>query len=206
MSKMQHVTAPKGKRNANDYYPTAPVAVRALQRNYEIPQNIFEPAAGRGWISSELESMGYTVHSRDLYEYENPLTVVEYGHDFLKDPLPDPDFNIQGVITNPPYGNKMPLKFIERSIQNYDFTAMFCRLSFLETATRGKFFTKYPMAKCMIMGSRIQCNEKYFHSEKSQFGGMISYAWFIWDNRVKSSNEMIFVDAKDYVQTDNKDL
>ncbi len=197
MKKMAHVVSQKEGRVSNDYYPTAPLAVRALVLNYPVPSNILEPAAGRGWISAELQNMGYMVTSKDLYPYDDPLTDVEYGEDFLQsEKIPF----IDGVITNPPYSNKMPMKFIEKSLKMYDFTAMFCRLSFLETPTRGEFFTKYPMAKCMIMGARIQCNERYFHSEKTQIGGMISYAWFIWDKKYADpKNEIMFVNPKDYI-------
>jgi hypothetical protein len=42
-----------------------------------------EPCAGRGNISVELERCGYNVTSFDLHKYDNLLTKVSDGQDFM---------------------------------------------------------------------------------------------------------------------------
>ena len=53
-------------RVENDYYPTPPVATYALIKTLDVPDKIWEPAAGRGWISHELIRNGKNVYSSDL--------------------------------------------------------------------------------------------------------------------------------------------
>jgi predicted RNA methylase len=183
-------------RNKNDYYPTAPIATLALLKSVDVPKCILEPCAGRGWISKVLEDNGHNVISKDLYEYENPLVDVKFGHDFL---MSKKDSNVEGIITNPPFGNNLPLKMLKIALRDYDFVAFFCRLFFLETVPRGKFFTENPMHKCIVMSNRIQCNEQYFDKKETQLGGMVQYAWFVWDKRRISKNELMFVNVKEFM-------
>ena len=71
-------------RSENDYYPTPPVATFALAQHHPLPRRIYEPAAGRGWMSETLREMGHDVAASDLFEYSEPLGPVEFGVDFLR--------------------------------------------------------------------------------------------------------------------------
>ena len=110
----------------NDYYPTPPIAVYTLVKEYDLPKNLLEPAAGRGWISYELKQNGFNVTSQDLYEYEEPLVDIETGLNFT----PSPRVDVDGIITNPPFKNSLPERFVKRSYELYDFTALLCRNTF----------------------------------------------------------------------------
>jgi len=187
---------PSKKRNKNDYYPTAPIATLGLLENVEVPKRILEPFSGRGWISKVLVDHDHDVIARDLYHYDDTFVDTEFDLDAFKQDRADVD----GVVTNPPYGRGIPLKILQKYIHEYDFIAFFCRLNFLETPSRGEFFTQYPMHKCIVMSTRIQCNEKYFNALSNQTGGMVQYAWFVWDKNKKSSNELMFYDAKKIIE------
>ena len=184
-------------RVENDYYPTAPIATYCLLKNYEVPHNILEPAAGRGWISSVLEENGHTVVSRDLFAYPDPFVHIETGIDFLTSKKID---FIDGVVTNPPYKNRLADKFLTKSLEDYDFTAFFCRLTFLEGDRRGKLFRENPPTQTMILSRRINCDEKYFDDPKTQIGGMVPYAWYIWDKRAATNSHISWVDPMQYVE------
>jgi len=193
LSGAYHIKTADSKRNKNDFYPTAPIATYALTQNHDVPSKILEPAAGEGWISYELNKNGIQTLSQDLYQYSNTLVPVDFGIDFMESPKMD----VGGMITNPPFRSGMPLKFVEKSLKQYDFTALFCRLTFLETGKRGKFLQEYPMTKMLVLYDRINCDSTYFHDTKRQLGGMIAYAWYIWDNRVSTKNEIAFCSPKD---------
>lgn len=195
---MRHIGRVNGTTD-RDFFPTAPLATIGLLRSYPVPKRILEPCAGPGWISKTLIENGHEVVSTDLYKYDDPMVPVDFGHDFLTLPKQDVD----GVITNPPYKSGLPLKMLKRSLALYDFTAFFCRLTFLETPDRGNFFKENPMAKCLIMSRRVQAGEKYFKTLEDQMGGMVCYAWFIWDKNAESRNELDFVDVKDFVPKSN---
>ena len=166
------------KRRTNDFYPTAPIATLSLLKNHHVPTFLWEPAAGRGHITKELRRNHHIVRSSDLNEYEDSLVDdIETGVDFLTAPLKDVD----GVITNPPYLNDLPQKFIERFTKEYGFVAVFARLTFMESAKRFELFSKNPPSDIYVFSQRIQCSDEYFHPKEKQIGGMVAYAWFVWD-------------------------
>ena len=81
-----------------DLYETPPVATEALLRVEQIPQRIWEPAAGRGAIVRVLRDAGHTVIASDLIDYDFPLNTVG---DFLKTTAMPA--GCQAILTNPPF-------------------------------------------------------------------------------------------------------
>lgn len=182
-------------RKTNDFYPTAPIATLSLLKNHIVPKRIWEPAAGKGHISKELIRNGHEVISTDLYSYENSLVDIEGGVDFME----AAPRNVDGIITNPPYMNNLPQKFIEKGLQHYSFVAIFARLTFMESAKRYELFTKNPPNEILVFSQRIQCSEEYFTPKEKQIGGMVAYAWFIWNTRYKIRNRIGWVKPSDYL-------
>lgn len=173
------------ERHANDYYPTSPIATYALvnyckKHGLWIPKNIWEPAAGRGWMSAELQRLGYQVTSTDLFPYDDSLVPVVWPVDFLS-PMPKQFYEHppQGVITNPPYKNRMAEKFLRRALTVAPFVAMLTRVTFTEALERYELFTHDPPAKILFMSGRFSCDEDLLRAEKWS-GGMVSYIWMIW--------------------------
>lgn len=183
------------KRKVNDFYPTAPIATLSLLKEYKVPNSLWEPAAGKGHISKELIRNGHTVFSSDLHAYEDSLVTIETGVDFLTAPRKEVD----GIITNPPFKNNLPQKFIEHGLEEYSFVAMFSRLTFLESARRYELFTTHPPTEVLVFSQRIQCDEIYFEPKEKQIGGMVAYSWIIWDKTKPTTNSIRWIKPSLYL-------
>lgn len=166
-------------RNENDLYPTPPLATYILHKYINLPKNIVEPCAGRGNISIELLRNGYNVQSFDLYEYDNSLCNIITGQDVLtlKKPL-----CANALITNPPYHKDLPRLIAEKGVAEYDLTALFVRLTFLEGKKRKKLFTNHPPSDIIFLSDRIRFGTGLIEpvNKKDQIGGMIAYCWVIF--------------------------
>jgi hypothetical protein len=165
------------ERKDNDYYPTPPFVTNALCRKFNVPKTVWEPASGRGWMAQELIRNGHSVVATELFQYEDALCDIEWGVNFL-DPTVKRD--VEAIITNPPYEKKLPQEFAQKSLDlSVPFTAMLCRLLWVEADGRYEFFSKTPPTDILMMAGRFSCQEKNF--EIDPLGGMVSYAWFVWD-------------------------
>lgn len=174
-------------RRKNDFYPTPPLATYVLHKYINLPEVIVEPCAGRGNISIELLRHGYDVRSYDLYEYENSLCEIETGKDFMSLPAIT---EAKGLVTNPPYHQDLPRKIAEKAIKEYEFVAMFVRLTFLEGKKRNKLFTNHPPSDIIFMSDRVKFGTDYIEpiNRNDQIGGMIAYCWVIWNNEALHKN------------------
>src|SRR5262245_25836468 len=93
--------APLSERG-NDLYETPAVATEALMRAEKLPQNVWEPARGRGAIVNVLRAAGHTVVATDLVDYKVPITAPGYySVDFLMEHRAPA--GVDCIVTNPPY-------------------------------------------------------------------------------------------------------
>jgi len=171
-------------RKQNDFYPTPPLATYILCKYVKPPTYLVEPCAGRGNISVELERNGHRVASYDLNEYDNSLTEIETGIDAMELKTSDP---FTGVVSNPPYHKDLPRKLAEKWTSEYDYTAMFLRLTFLEGKKRNKLFTNNPPSDIIYLSDRIRFDSGLIEpvEKKDQLGGMIAYMWIIWNKKAE---------------------
>jgi hypothetical protein len=181
-------------RNKNDLYPTPPLATYALIKTlgHNMPDQILEPCAGRGHIAAELRRHGYDVTATDLHKYDDLVSEVISGHDAtIMQPM-SPD--TVGVITNPPYHKDLPRVLTEKWLnEEYRFIAMFVRLTFLEGKKRKKLFTKYPPSHIIFLSDRVNFGPVGLLptepvEKKDQIGGMIAYAWVIFEKNTSHDN------------------
>lgn len=174
-------------RNENDLYATPPMVSYILQKYVAVPTNIVEPCAGRGNIAIELTRCGHNVIAYDLNKYENSCFRITTNQDVLKLPRQE---GFDGLVTNPPYFKDLPRKIAEKSISEYDFTALFVRLTFLEGMKRYKIFTENPPSDILIMSDRVKFKEVFPEAIEfdDQIGGMISYMWIIWNKKATHQN------------------
>lgn len=168
-------------RKENDFYPTPPLATFVLGKYCKPPKNIVEPCAGRGNISKQLQRMGHSVISYDLNSYDNCLTEVHTPYDAME---LRPQF-ADGVVTNPPYHKDLPRKLAEKFISEYEYTAMFLRITFLEGKKRKKLFTNNPPSDIIFLSDRVKFSSDHIEpiEKEDQIGGMIAYMWIVWDKR-----------------------
>ena len=184
-------------RNENDLYPTPPLATYILQKYIDLPQKIVEPCAGRGNISIELLRHGFDVMSFDLFEYKDILCTITTGVNVLDLQKPE---GYCALVTNPPYHKDLPRKIAEKGVAEYEVTAMFVRLTFLEGKKRKKLFTNNPPSDIIFLSDRINFgSNKLEPVEKlDQIGGMIAYCWVVFDKRKENQDtKLLWVSLED---------
>ena len=184
-------------RNENDLYPTPPLATFVLQKYINLPHNIVEPCAGRGNISIELMRHDHNVQSFDLHQYDNLLCPVTVGQDVLSLQKP---LGAEALVTNPPYHKDLPYLIADKAVKEYDVTALFVRLTFLEGQKRKNLFTNYPPSDIIFLSDRVRFNTGLIEpiNKTHQIGGMIAYMWIVWDKRKKvDSTNLRWVLLKD---------
>lgn len=183
-------------RRENDYYPTAPVATYALLRTDAdrlIGNRILEPAAGRGWMAREMKRCGYHVIARDKFVYPSAFVEVEQ-RDFLE---PEKPTVARNVITNPPYKNDLAQRFVERALDDgYSYVAMLVRLTWMESKTRLGLFRDRPPSRIYPFSGRFNCDEAMLGDGK-QLGGMIAFAWFVWDYYAPLRTTVDWIDTEE---------
>jgi hypothetical protein len=177
-------------RNENDLYPTPPLATYILQKYVSLPKNIVEPCAGRGNISIELQRCGFNVTSFDLHKYDPVLCNIQTCVDVLSLPK-QPGYD--ALVTNPPYHKDLPRLIAEKGIAEYEVTALFVRLTFLEGKKRKKMFTKHPPSDIIILSDRIKFGTGLLEpiNKNDQIGGMIAYAWVVFDKRKRRDSTQL---------------
>lgn len=161
-------------REKDDFYPTPPDATEALLRVETFDGPIWEPACGDGAISRVLEAAGYSVVSSDL-------VARGYGEsniDFLMEWQP----RAPNIVTNPPF--KMVAPFIRKSLElTTAKVAIMLRLACLEGSERGELFETTPIARVWVFKKRVQFKRPGW--EDTGAGGMLPFAWFVWDHSHK---------------------
>lgn len=158
-------------RERDDFYPTPPEATRALLSVEQFCGGIWEPACGDGAISRVLEAAGYAVESSDLIDRGYGIS----NRDFLLEWQQMAD----NIVTNPPF--KHAEDFARHSLRRARRrVAILCRLAWLEGKERGKMFATTPLARVWVFSSRVVMTRA--GSEMPGGGGMIAFAWFVWDH------------------------
>ena len=91
-----------------EFYPTPPEATRALLSVEAFYGPIWEPACGRGAISTVLEAAGHTVISTDLVRRD----FGQGGVNFLRKRIS----RAKHIVTNPPYGRGLGDAFVKHAL------------------------------------------------------------------------------------------
>jgi len=162
-----------GDRQQNDFYPTPRWCIDELLKREKFDGNIWECACGKGDISDALKENGYDTFSSDIIDYNGYL---DDTIDFLNY---SGDTKYDNIITNPPY--KYALDFVNQS-KRYanNKIAMFLKTVFLESSGRYNMFqdTDFQLKTMYQFSKRPSL---YKNGEKTKNGGMIAYAWYVWD-------------------------
>ena len=158
-----------GEREKNDFYPTPAIAIQALLERETFTGNIWECACGKGDISKVCKEFGYETKNSDL---------IDYGYGEVRDFF-DTENVEDNIVTNPPY--RLALEFILKAKESSNRKiAMFLKTVFLESAKRYDMFqdVDYPLKVVYQFSKRVSL---YKGGIKMKNGGMISYAWYVWD-------------------------
>ena len=164
-----HAHADRG----NDLYPTFPAAVRALLKVEQLPQTIWEPAAGRGPIVEVLRDAGHKVIASDLINYGFYLHFVG---DFLKQNTAP--VSTQAIVTNPPF--KIATEFTEHALKLCPFVVLLHRIQFLEAAKRTHIINGGKLARIHVFRERLPDMHRDGWTGKKASPSMC-FAWFVFD-------------------------
>lgn len=179
------IGADAGTRKDKDFYPTPAWVVDALIDNIDLPKQdtIWEPACGNGAISERLINYGkyHNVYSSDLYDYGYGDT----GIDFIKTV---PEKRYDHIITNPPFN--LSTKFTVHGLNLAKKSVIvFNKLSFLEGKERKKtVFYQSHLKKLIIFSERVN-----FEPGGKRTGGMMAFAWFIFEKGYGGKTEMAWI-------------
>lgn len=177
-------------RKNNDLYRTPPIATYILEKYSNIPKCVVEPCAGYGNISAELIRHGHHVKSYDLHAYKQSIVNIDTGIDVMTLEKPA---GYTGLITNPPYHKNLPMKIALKALEEYDYVALLVRLTYLEGKRRKPLFDAYPPNQLIFFSDRIRFDNAHIEpiEKKDQIGGMIAYAWVIWDSPEQAKNTIL---------------
>ena len=164
--------APMSERG-DDFYKTPPEAVYALLENFEVPQNVLEPACGDGAIVNVLRKTGRTVHALDLVYRECPDSGLG---DFLtqKEPIP----GVECCLTNPPF--YLGHEFVRKSRELYPMTIMLLRLAFLESVRRTDILDAGDLMQVLLFRNRLPFMHREGWTGKKNSNSGMPFAWLIW--------------------------
>lgn len=168
----------------HDFYPTPNFATEQLLEREQFEGVIWECACGDGAISKVLKKRGYKVFSTDL---------VDRGYGEVRNldftaKLPN-NFVATHIITNPPY--KHAKIFIEQALKvSTGKVAMLLRLAFLESANRYELFQTTPLRTVYVFSKRLTMSAK---GEGKSKGGMIPFAWFVWEHGYNRKPEIEWI-------------
>lgn len=173
----RHSLAERG----NDLYETPAVAVQVLLRHESLPPVVWEPAAGRGAISRELEAAGLSVWKSDLVAYEGADSGIETPIDFLFECVAP--VRAGCIVTNPPY--KLSDQFIRHGLTLVPRVIVLLRLMAIEGAGRRDLMDNH----CRRIWAGIE-RLPFMHREgwegpKNSNSG-VPFAWFVFDSEPRS--------------------
>jgi len=160
-----------GERVENDFYPTPTFAIEDLLKKEKFEGSIYEPACGDGAISKVLK-----LHYADVYSTD----IIDRGYgEGIKDFLFFNDSKFDNVITNPPYNKALEFVLQAKMVANKKI-AFLLKLHFLESVGRYDMFQDkvFPLRSVHVFSKRITINKD---GRKATGGGMIPYAWYVWD-------------------------
>lgn len=209
------------ERRPKEQYFTAPWCSQALMKFAPIARlrqrPVWEPAAGRGDITTVLEQHGIDVFSSDIdvsnWNGEGHIT----QEDFLSI---EPDMQIaedySAIITNPPYGGGaldyqgkkyQPAEaFLRHSLNlGVDYVALLLRTDFNHSSKRQELFSDPPFAYEIVLTSRPRWDWWYEKDPWEESNSpMHNFSWFVWDRLHVGPSTQYWVGPKDLGADDNQ--
>jgi hypothetical protein len=159
------------KDRKNDLYETPPQATQALLRVENLPHDIWEPACGRGAISSVLEGAGHEVMSTDLVDYGYGVP----GCDFLMEW--ESPRGIEAIVTNPPYKNADA--FVRKGLELVPAVYMLLRWAYAEGVGRSDIIDNH-LSRVWLGRERLPMMHRDGWDGTTQTNSAMPFAWFVF--------------------------
>lgn len=173
-------------RVKRDHYPTPAWVVDALCEVIDLEgKTIWEPACGRkGQMVEAMKLRGASVHASDIHRY----TRAHRKFDFLNGGCDPGPRRKDGIVTNPPYGErgKLAEAFIEaglrRIAEHGGFLALLLPADFDHAKSRARFFADCPLFSGVItLTKRIKWFDRPTASGKMH-GPKDNHNWYLWSS------------------------
>lgn len=150
-------------RNKSDFYPTPPDATIALLKFLNLPGKtvVWEPASGKGHMSSTIRKMGYAVKESD----------INTGEDFLNIPCKDCDW----IITNPPFS--IAEQFILRCHEHKKPFALLLKSQYWHAKKRLPVFNLTRPTHVLPLTWRPD----FCFGERGSGSPLMDVIWVVWD-------------------------
>lgn len=168
-------------RHERDFYPTPPECTQALI-NFLIPPGVrvkegfslWEPACGDDAMVDPLRASGNRVIATDVLPLASG-TVFDYLTD-------EPTWQVDGIITNPPYG-QLAQAFCEKSLEHIrsgraSFAALFMRHEYDCASGRRHLF-----GDCQEYYAKLTLTWRPRWIADSDGSPRHNYAWFLWSRK-----------------------
>lgn len=170
----------------DDFYasPYAALPPLLMAEGRRLPRTLWEPAAGNGALVIPLRNRGYMTYATDLNDWGCPD--CEPQMDFLGDRvasfgevLKHRHHGAFGIVTNPPFG--IIEDFVERAVAMAPYTALLCRLAFLESEGRMNWWRRVGLRRVHLIAERLPMMHRHgYDGPKLSTAGMC-FAWFIFE-------------------------
>jgi hypothetical protein len=180
LTSTQRITTRQVKASGRDLYTTEPNDIdrfiKAIKRDgVEIPDPIWEPAAGRGDISKTLIRYGYKVQSTDIFPYSDNDIEIRGLDFFTCNSIREGSMECKSIFTNPPFN--VQEDFLQHALSLGVHVMFFVRLSFLSSIRRYKIYEKYNPAYVYVYSGRAHC---YKNGDINKGQNMIDYCVIMW--------------------------
>lgn len=179
-----------GGRHKDDFYSTPEEATLALLDVERFDGAIWEPACGDGAISRVVQRAGYECVSTDLVNRGFGQVRVDFTLEY--------EARAPNIVTNPPF--KLANHFVRNALAlTTGKVCMLLKVGFLEGVGRADILENGPLARVWVFKNRQTFLRGGSDAIKMNgAGGMIAYAWFVWDHGYEGAPTVGWLDTTQY--------
>lgn len=169
----------------DDFYasPYAALPPLLVAEGRKLPKVIWEPAAGNGALVVPLRNRGYEVYATDLNDWGCPGS--EPDVDFLGPLAAECGNELHakhadqfGIVTNPPFN--IIEDFVDRAVKMSPYVALLCRLAFLESEGRMKWWKQVGLRRVHIIAERLPMMHRHGYTGPKLSNAGMCFGWFIF--------------------------
>lgn len=179
----------------DDFYasPYAALPPLLVAEGRRLPRVLWEPAAGNGALVVPLRNRGYDVTASDLNDWGCPD--CEADADFLGKFADDIGRTLKfhhgdqfGIVTNPPFN--IIEQFVERAVKMSPYVALLCRLAFLESEGRMKWWKQVGLRRVHLIAERLPMMHRHNYDGPKLSNAGMCFAWFVFESGKRSVNQV----------------
>jgi len=177
----------------DDFYasPYAALPPLLVAEGRRLPKVLWEPAAGNGALVLPLRNRGYSVLATDLNDWGCPDSEPEV--DFLGPIAAQHGAHLAalesfGIVTNPPFNIIEP--FVERAVAMSPYVALLCRLAFLESEGRMKWWKQVGLRRVHLISERLPMMHRHNYEGPKLSNAGMCFCWFIFESGKRPANQV----------------